>query len=80
MKLINYRSWESKMFDIDKILSIRFALSNKQQTTTVQSYKFMDLMGDIGGIKEVVFIFLAIFGAKASAMSMAAAIVEDNYL
>ena len=80
MKLINWRTWESKKFDVDKILSITFALSNKQQYTVVQSYKFMELMGDLGGIKEVLFICLAYFGMKASATLMASSVAQDNYM
>ena len=59
---------------------VNLKLSNKKTSIEVNSYLLFDLLGDIGGFKEVIVVVVALFGNQISYIFLKAAIAEDNYI
>jgi hypothetical protein len=49
-----------------KILEIILSLSDDKVQTIIKSYKFLDLLGDMGGFMEIIFIVFSFFGSLNS--------------
>ena len=43
-------------------MSVSISMDSTKLETVVTSYKFMDLMGELGGVMEILFLFLSFFG------------------